>query len=53
VDDADLVALLDETENPVGRLGRDGAADLHDKAAGRRCEHGTLAHDRYSALMRT
>ena len=41
--DADLVALLAQTEDAIDRLGCDGAADLHDEAA----------HERYSALMRT
>ena len=40
VHDADLMALLDEAEDAVGRLGRDGAADLHDEARDRRCQHG-------------
>ena len=40
VHDADLVAFLDEAEDPVGRLARDGAADLHDEAGDGRCEQG-------------
>ena len=40
VHDADLVAFLDEAEDAVGRLAGDGAADLHDEAGDRRCEHG-------------
>ncbi len=42
VDDADLV-LARQLEHGRGRLGGDGAADLHDDAA----------HERYSALIRT
>ena len=43
VHDDELVALLAQAEDPVDRLGGDGAADLDDEAG----------HERYSALMRT